>query len=192
MCIRDRYQRRVHGVARSEESAEEEFKEGGTMPEVRSPEENPPEVVLDRGLRHLQRQLIMQHLFNGLNLSDPPLRRGLMLPGLNGLSGQGHPLDEIIDASILVNLILAGPSGGQYSRPEGASQSQINRLPTKRIEKAMLDRLESDDDRCLCRICLIDYEEGDEARTMPCFHYFHKACIDIWLTKKPYLSLIHI
>ncbi|CAL5365861.1 unnamed protein product [Camellia sinensis] len=33
-----------------------------------------------------------------------------------------------------------------------------------------------------CTICLNEYEEGEELRTLPeCMHCFHVACIDMWL-----------
>eukprot|EP00588_Corethron_pennatum_P032392 CAMPEP_0194349204 /NCGR_PEP_ID=MMETSP0171-20130528/106952_1 /TAXON_ID=218684 /ORGANISM="Corethron pennatum, Strain L29A3" /LENGTH=884 /DNA_ID=CAMNT_0039116623 /DNA_START=168 /DNA_END=2819 /DNA_ORIENTATION=- len=38
------------------------------------------------------------------------------------------------------------------------------------------------DDRECCSICLVDYEEGDEIRTMPCGHAFHPECVDPWLS----------
>ena len=35
-------------------------------------------------------------------------------------------------------------------------------------------------------ICMIEYEEGEELRTMPCMHFFHKECIDEWLQINPF------
>lgn len=37
-----------------------------------------------------------------------------------------------------------------------------------------------------CSICLSEFEEGDELRTLPqCMHSFHVACIDMWLYSHP-------
>jgi hypothetical protein len=35
-----------------------------------------------------------------------------------------------------------------------------------------------------CAICYDDYQEDDILRKMPCDHYFHKACIDVWMEKR--------
>ena len=34
-----------------------------------------------------------------------------------------------------------------------------------------------------CCICLFDYRDGEEIRTLKCNHYFHKKCVDIWFKK---------
>eukprot|EP00798_Chlamydomonas_sp_ICE-L_P015686 gene15686-21793_t len=35
-----------------------------------------------------------------------------------------------------------------------------------------------------CTICLIEYEEGDPIRQLPCKHMFHKLCIDVWMQRR--------
>lgn len=32
-----------------------------------------------------------------------------------------------------------------------------------------------------CTICIENFAEGDEEKTLPCFHRFHRTCIDEWL-----------
>jgi hypothetical protein len=36
-----------------------------------------------------------------------------------------------------------------------------------------------------CSICLEAFQEHDTVRTIPCFHTFHKNCIDPWLSQRP-------
>jgi hypothetical protein len=35
-----------------------------------------------------------------------------------------------------------------------------------------------------CMICFMEYEIGDNVRTMPCLHFFHSDCIDKWLLQR--------
>ena len=34
-----------------------------------------------------------------------------------------------------------------------------------------------------CAVCLGGLEVGDRARTLPCFHRYHTACIDLWFAR---------
>ncbi|KAG5276252.1 hypothetical protein AALO_G00129750 [Alosa alosa] len=36
-----------------------------------------------------------------------------------------------------------------------------------------------------CRICLSDYEEGEEFTILPCNHNFHRSCVNQWLQQSP-------
>eukprot|EP01017_Pseudomicrothorax_dubius_P049327 TRINITY_DN9159_c0_g2_i2.p1 TRINITY_DN9159_c0_g2~~TRINITY_DN9159_c0_g2_i2.p1 ORF type:complete len:553 (-),score=69.26 TRINITY_DN9159_c0_g2_i2:44-1702(-) len=160
-------------IGRNETEPEEELKESEMQNEVPAPlSESMRMAVPSRPrVRRFQHHMLMRHLLNGLNFNNQNR------PVENPVSS-----DEAIDAALLLSLLLGG-------RSEGASPAQIDRLPTKTIDKAFLEREDMEDDRTLCRICLVDYEDGDEARTMPCLHYFHKNCIDVWLSKKRYCPL---
>jgi hypothetical protein len=49
-----------------------------------------------------------------------------------------------------------------------------------------------DQDEHSCRVCLEDYSDGEELRVLPCFHRFHKSCIDEWLQRKKLCPLCQI
>ncbi|CEO95729.1 RING-type domain-containing protein [Plasmodiophora brassicae] len=38
----------------------------------------------------------------------------------------------------------------------------------------------SSTERTSCIVCLLDFEEGDEVKLLPCLHAFHAACISEW------------
>ena len=56
---------------------------------------------------------------------------------------------------------------------QGATQDEIDRLPCKTVEESMHH------DNCC--ICLQVIHAGHQVRTLPCFHVFHRECIDRWL-----------
>ncbi|KAF9350451.1 hypothetical protein BGX34_001216 [Mortierella sp. NVP85] len=37
-----------------------------------------------------------------------------------------------------------------------------------------------------CAICLFDFEDGDELRHLYCDHFFHRNCVDRWLSKNAF------
>jgi hypothetical protein len=50
------------------------------------------------------------------------------------------------------------------------------------IPTSLYDETDCDHDGSpLCLICLDTFVDGDEIRSLPCSHCFHKKCIDIWL-----------
>lgn len=93
--------------------------------------------------------------------------------------------------------------GGNVNR--GATDAEIGNLPSEKYHKGQLERdrmqgqtkgdgrVESKgagssgggsgnvEEEDKCAICLGDYEEGEEVKTLPCFHMFHTECVDRWL-----------
>mmetsp|Transcript_74582 Transcript_74582/g.151462 ORF Transcript_74582/g.151462 Transcript_74582/m.151462 type:complete len:82 (-) Transcript_74582:61-306(-) len=36
-----------------------------------------------------------------------------------------------------------------------------------------------------CRVCLSDYEPGEDIVRLPCMHYAHARCMEEWLVRSP-------
>ncbi|KAK2427465.1 RING-H2 finger protein ATL52 [Trifolium repens] len=65
---------------------------------------------------------------------------------------------------------------------ERTLSSVVHQIPTHKYHKTNKVDVVSDDDGGTCAVCLGDFEEGEELRTMPkCLHSFHVPCIDMWL-----------
>ncbi|CAN6279712.1 unnamed protein product [Urochloa humidicola] len=60
-----------------------------------------------------------------------------------------------------------------------APESVVNSLPCKSYKKLETPQCSADMEQC--HICLTEYEEGEQIRTLPCKHEFHLQCVDKWL-----------
>jgi hypothetical protein len=63
-------------------------------------------------------------------------------------------------------------------RGYGLGNTELSRLPVH------VFRAGASGGEQTCCICLLDFEEGDECRNLPCFHSFHATCVDRWLVDK--------
>ena len=54
---------------------------------------------------------------------------------------------------------------------------ELNELPTKKFTPSSSEQA----DKPSCRICMSEFEEGDQVRTTRCLHLFHQECLDKWL-----------
>lgn len=69
-------------------------------------------------------------------------------------------------------------------RAAGAGDETIESLPTRTYDAGALagkGGADAGGEGHNCQICMEDFEEGDELRTLPCFHLFHSKCVDQWL-----------
>uniref|UniRef100_A0A8D0G600 E3 ubiquitin-protein ligase RNF181 n=1 Tax=Sphenodon punctatus TaxID=8508 RepID=A0A8D0G600_SPHPU len=61
--------------------------------------------------------------------------------------------------------------------PPPASRQAVQSLPTVRVTPAQADK------GLKCPVCLLEFEEDEGAKQMPCQHLFHGGCILPWLGK---------
>ena len=61
--------------------------------------------------------------------------------------------------------------------PDTENKASLENIPCYKISKSNAK------EEC-CSICLENLKDGDCARRLPCFHVFHKYCIDAWLKTK--------
>ncbi|KAK9716058.1 hypothetical protein RND81_06G208700 [Saponaria officinalis] len=83
-------------------------------------------------------------------------------------------LDEIHQQSVVLSSRPSLSSIGSVPAPSETVESLPVRFFTKPPKVP-------GEDVSQCYICLVEYEEGDEMRSLPCHHEFHKKCIDKWL-----------
>nr|KYP34515.1 RING-H2 finger protein ATL1A [Cajanus cajan] len=68
----------------------------------------------------------------------------------------------------------------QQGRSTGGNTVVPHLIPAHKYEKKNNGGDVEEDGTCA--VCLGDFEEGEELRTLPeCMHAFHVACIDMWL-----------
>lgn len=66
--------------------------------------------------------------------------------------------------------------------PNSSTENGPSALPTHRMTAAEASAaLTPSDEQHLCVICMENFTEGDELRTLPCIHRFHCGCVDKWL-----------
>lgn len=79
-----------------------------------------------------------------------------------------------IDGMSYEQLLQAFGDGTEHL---AADPSLIASLPTTKIK----DPAKLHENKKQCSICLEDFVKGDRVKTMPCWHDFHRKCLDQWL-----------
>lgn len=72
---------------------------------------------------------------------------------------------------------------GRYSSTEAAML--ISRLPHEKWSYNYIPDEDGAEGDLECRICLSEYEPGDEVLRLPCMHYGHSSCMEAWLRRNP-------
>ena len=64
------------------------------------------------------------------------------------------------------------------AKPKGLSRIEIDQLHTYKVSTGSKEE-ETESKRCV--VCLMDFEEKQSVRVLPCLHEYHSKCIDKWL-----------
>ncbi|XP_020523304.1 uncharacterized protein LOC18422695 isoform X2 [Amborella trichopoda] len=83
-------------------------------------------------------------------------------------------LDEIHQQSVVLSSRPSVSSLGSVPAPKEV----VDCMPIKIYSK--LEKHQNEE-TAQCYICLVEYEEGDCLRLLPCHHDFHRSCVDKWL-----------
>ena len=73
-------------------------------------------------------------------------------------------------------LLAAIMARHEADKSNPARGTDIHQLPTRRLEN-----LEHLGEQTKCLICLEEFADGDELKTLPCLHFYHQRCVDQWL-----------
>ncbi|KAI3828648.1 hypothetical protein L1987_02756 [Smallanthus sonchifolius] len=109
-----------------------------------------------------------------LNNQDPNSARGSISRIVLLAEALSEVLDEIHQQSVLSSSRYTLSSIGSVPAPIEV----VEALPVNLYRKLSKHLNEED---AQCYICLVEYEDGDEVRVLPCHHEFHRLCIDKWL-----------
>lgn len=72
----------------------------------------------------------------------------------------------------IIGEVPSNPNSNPFKfKTSKISQGEYNYIEKKGVQKS-------------CNVCLMDYTPGELLKTLPCFHVFHKECIQKWFNEK--------
>jgi hypothetical protein len=124
-----------------------------------------------------------------LELEDPQPSRSFQIHFINGDNGDHY--SGVFPEVTGTHLDILRHMIGSGNRPQILAGLLNNMEPVAvPLEKSLLNLIPIKEFNAShkftnCSICLMDYEDGEKFRHLPCSHMFHPECIDKWLEQKP-------
>ena len=89
------------------------------------------------------------------------------------------------DNFVSINFSFFNRDNEENNNNINISDEALNSLPVFKIDAKFMEVSQKEDNNKneqfqKCVICMEKYEINDEVKTLPCFHIFHKDCIDQW------------
>jgi len=113
--------------------------------------------------------------FRPAHMVDPDNMDYQSLLDLQDRIGHVHPANRPASRQTVDQLPTSS-----YKRPTKPQSSGGNDRPRSHEAK---QEAKAGQENNSCCICLCEFEDGDEVRSLPCFHMFHKEEIDRWLAQ---------
>lgn len=88
-----------------------------------------------------------------------------------------HVRDANFIEDMLNQLFVQGAAGNQ---PNTMNRNELTEIKTKKFKKSS-DVHAGEEEKC--PICVMDFENNEEIKELPCKHMFHPGCIDTWLVR---------
>lgn len=85
---------------------------------------------------------------------------------------------RVFDNDWINHLIIIVPQNQQQN--EGLNKDSLGDIPLIEFKKDMTLKEEEQEK---CAVCLIEFEDKEKIKQLPCKHMFHPGCIDTWLVR---------
>merc|ERR1712154_74423 len=107
-----------------------------------------------------------------------------MMMNENDHESSNDDLDAMMNAlRIQSEPYLYGLHGVHHGMRRHADDSW-QRLPVRTLKENDIKILSKSEEKRACSICMADFIEGDVTRQLPCFHEFHRECVDKWFLQQ--------
>ena len=95
--------------------------------------------------------------------------------------------DQFLNVINMFNIIMSHTEGTNYNPSEYEDVVvTLDEQDYNKLESIKYSDLKNKDKEKKCSICLVDFEDDDMLLKLPCYHYFHRQCVEEWLKEYDY------